>query len=354
MIGHALVLWIMTVGPVHLRSGEKIAADRVAGVSAQGVELKPAFDNAALSGVKVVPWSDVLTIENGWAGAEPFRPLADSINRAEGRLGRGDFAGAGTIIEPLSTEHLSLRGPTSGAIASSLTMVRVLRSDPAGAAVAWLAWRSSPAGPARAWIDPETGLCPSLPPVWSEPQARDFLAEDLAGLGLEQPAGMLAALYANAAHAALGGEAEPAPDADSRSKSDPGVRLVVEILRAQTETDPTSLAAARDALRRRVRAGGPPWQDAWCRLGLGVSALREDDRLEADAGAGELVAVLLEHRLTAPGLTDVARQRLIDYFHRTARPEHARAVEAMDHAALSGIRTRATSAADPSSNEETP
>lgn len=353
MIAPVLLILAMVIGPVHLRSGEKIAAERVAGVSPQGVELKPGFEDG-LPSRSFVPWLDVLTIENGWVGAEAFRTLADSVGRSEARVERGDFVGAGSILEPLGAEHLALRGPTSASIASALAMIRVLRAEPAGAARAWLAWRSDPAGPNRSWIDTETGLCPSLPPVWDKAAASDFLSTDPAGLGLDQTAAFLAAHYANAARAALGSAAEEPPETDARTKADPGVRLVAEIVRAQTESDPTALAAARDGLRRRVRAGGPAWEDAWCRLGLGVSMLNEDDRLEADAGAGELVAVLIEHRQTAPGLADLARQLLVDYFSRTGRPDHARSVEAMDHAALAGIRLKATPAPDQPLNQETP
>jgi hypothetical protein len=71
-------------------------------------------------------------------------------------------------------------------------------------------------------------------------------------------------------------------------------------------------------------------------LGVGVSLLREPDRIEADAGAAELLTVVLLHQHTAPGLADLAADLAVEYFERTGRAEHAEAVRTMDMAALSG------------------
>lgn len=333
MIPALLLGFLAALGPVLLRSGDRIEADRVAGVNPQGIEVRVSFEGGPVSGVSFVPWASVRDIEGGWGEAEPYRALADTVHRVERRLARGDISGAGRLLEPLAEEHLALQGPTSGSIASALVLTRTLAGDRAGAVEAWLAWRRSPQGPVRAWIDAETGLCPALPPVWTPAERVEALA---LGNGMDtQPAGMLGALYRLAAES---GELGPIEPPEARLRADPGVRLVWEMARAQRDPEPEGRAAARDALRRRVRTDGG-WESAWATLGIGVSLMGEEDRLDADAGAGELVSVLLDDQGTAPGLTDVARDRLIDYFTGTGRQSHADAVRAMNDAALHGLMT---------------
>ncbi len=332
----ALAGWLM-IGPVLLRNGAAIEPERVEGFAEQGVNVRPSFDASGPMVPALVPWREVLDIEGGWGEAAAYRSVADATHRAELRLARGDATGAIALLEPLAGAYLDRSGPTSGAIASALAVCRLLRSDRAGAAGAWLAWRSNPLGPPRDWIDAETALAPMAPPVFAERDARAFLSVPAERSGVPEHAGELSKLYRAAADAIVNGRPVELAGPETRLRADPGVRLVWEMVRARADPDASGRLAARDALRRRMRTAGAAWQIAWCHLGIGASMMAEDDRLEADAGAAELISVVLFDQGTAAGLADLAADLLIEYFETTQRPEHADSVRAMDRAAMSGL-----------------
>lgn len=348
MIGVLMGMLIaVALGPVVLRDGTRYQASEAKPFTfnEQGVQIDISPDPAAgiMPVRRLVGWGEVADIEGGWGEAEAYRAVAESLDRAEKRLARGDVTGARALLEPLGEPYLRRAGPTSGSIASMLAFCRVLRTDRAGAAEAWLAARQSGV-PARDWIDPATGLMPSVPPVWTDLDARKALrlltprAAEATG---DDAVSELVRLFAWSAVSTAGGKNEGTYDGpETRLRADAGVRLVWEMVRAQTDPEAAGRRGARDALRRRARTPGPSWQTAWVHLGLGASLLREAERIEADGGAAELLTVVLLHQNTAPGLADLAADLAVEYFERTGRSGHAEAVRAMDMAAISGLLPR--------------
>jgi hypothetical protein len=361
LIGTAIgILLMVMVGPVVLRDGTRYGDARTPAFAfdAQGIQVDiPPDPGTGVTPVRrFVAWAEVGDIEGSWGEAEPYRAVSDAVDRAEVRLARGDVSGARALLEPLSDRYLGQTGPTSGAIASMLAFCRVLRSEPAAAATAWLAWRRG-VGPERRWIDPETSLMPSLPPVWRARDARGLLlslGEPSTLTPAEDPAAQLVRMYAMAASVAAGEDVGSHDGPETRLRADPGVRFVWEMVRAQADPEPAGRRGARDALLRRGRTPGPAWQSAWVHLGVGVSLLREPDRIEADAGAAELLTVVLLHQHTAPGLADLAADLAVEYFERTGRAEHAEAVRTMDMAALSGWLPAAPPTDDAAGDETDP
>lgn len=360
MIGVLLAL-VVAAGPVVLRDGTRLEEAAVAGFNDQGVVLRPAFDGGPAPGRALVPWGEVADVEGGWGEARPYREVAEAVGLAEARLARGDATGARALLEPLAARYLGRQGPTSAAVASALAACRSLREDRPGAVAAWLAWRASGGGAERAWIDQATGLAPALPPVWAASE-RAAAAEALAAVGRAADggaAGELAVLYALSSNGPEDEAAYEGPEA--RLRADPGVRLVWEMVRAQNADARSDRDAARAALRRRLRPSEPAWQRAWARLGIGAGLLREDDRVEQDAGAGELLTVVLLHRDAAPGLSELALRLACEHFERSGRPGHAAAYRAIDLEAASGLRPGEPAAgatdetgADPEPGEEIP
>lgn len=333
-----LIGWV-TLGPVLLRDGREIASEQIDGVDAQGIRLRVVVRDGVIPDMTFIPWADVRDMPDGWGEAGQYRAVADGVHRAETRLTRGDATGALRVLEPLAADYLPETGPTSGAIASGLAIGRALRGNTPGATIAWLAWRAQPAGPARAWIHAETSLMPALPPVWTGEDAARFLAGRSDPNGQPEVSTVLEDLYAAAAGAALGRRDTDLVIPEPRVRADPGVRLVLDIVRAQAEPDLEERRAAREALRRRLRPTDNSWQDAWVRLGIGVSMLDEPDPLEADAGAAELIGVMLRHQRSAPGLSALATDIVSEYFVRTSRPGHAEAVRVMNRVAARGLPT---------------
>jgi len=325
---------IVLAGPISLRDGGSIERERVRAFTAQGVELAIGFDPGSISDRSLVPWAEVRSIEGGWGDAERYRPVADAVWRATVRLDRGDAAGAGAVLEPISGMYLNEQGPTSGTIAGVLTATRLLGGDRPGAVRAWLAARSNSVSGDSYWIDSATGLCTALPPIFRPEESASIL--EMGAAEGDTPVGGLRALYLAAASVSAG-KAAVLPELTARQRSDAGLRLVLDITRAGTEAEPAAREAAREALLRRLRAGGPAWETAWIHLGIGLSMMRETDPQTRDAGASRLVTVVIEHQHTAPGLSELARDLLIDYFVATGRPEYEAAVRSMDRAALLGL-----------------
>lgn len=338
------------IGPVTLRDGRLIAADQVEAVSDEGVMLRPGLADDGRPSARLVPWIEVEGVgaagASSWGEAEAYRELADTLRRAELRLFRGDVPGTLRLLGPVAEQYLvesggtreASNGPTTGLVASSLVICRTLRNDRAGAAHAWLAWRGTREGPTRAWIDAETGLVPALPPVWTRDDAAAFLAGPAESPTGSEYAAELAGMYALAARHAAGADlSEHTGGPSTRLRADAGVRLAWEMVRAQVDPELAGRREARDALRRRLRSGSPAWEEAWACLGIGASLLGEADPMDADAGAAELVGVVIAHRDAAPGLAGLALSLVTDYFERTGRRDHAGAVAAMDRAARRGL-----------------
>lgn len=359
------------IGPVSTRDGRVIAPDQIQAVTDQGVVLRPALGEDGTPRALLVPWIGVEQVgpagAASWGEAERFRPVADALMRAELRLSRGDVPGTVALLGPLTERYLNetgrgvapSAGPTTGLIASAMTICRVLRDDSPGAARAWLIWRETREGPDRAWIDQSTGIAPALPPVWASRDASAFLAGSsfpatLVSGDRSEYAAELARLYTMAARSAAGEPMPAEPEAPpTRLRADAGVRLAWEMVRAQVDPELSGRREARDALRRRLRSGSPAWEEAWAHLGIGASLLREPDPLDADAGAAELIGVVISHRDAAPGLAGLALTLATEYFEQTGRPGHAEAARAMDRAA--GRRFLSGPAADePADNTADP
>lgn len=335
----AVLMAILTViiGPATLWSGEQIPSERIEGVTAQGVQIRQSFEAGSIAESTLIPWVEVRSIGNSWSGAERYEEVADSLKRAEDRLARGDASGAGRLLEPLAETYFGEPGPTTSQVASALVMIRMLDGDSEGALNAWLVWRGQRGGPDRAWIDSATGLCPALPPVFR--RANEVGAENtdrgdpVAASDVMRFVYSIAAMNATEPRSIDLGEIERGP----QDRADLGVRMVWDIVRANTDPDPSARRAARDAIDRRGRAARSEWEIAWAHLAVGVSQMGESDRLLRDAGAARLVSVIIEHPKVAPGLSDLTRDLLIEYFEETDRPHHVASVRALDRAALLGL-----------------
>lgn len=327
------------IGPVLLWSGDTIAPERVASVGPQGIELRMTFEpGESIDDRTLVGWGQVRDIEGGWGEAQRYRAIAEAIHRAEARLARADMHGAGLALEAHAGPYMLTMGPTSSQIASAMVGVHLYGGDRVRAAHAWFATLGGTAGVDRPWIDVQTGLCPALPPVFTREAGAEFLASEAAEHADTVRAAM-AELYREAAYVATGNPGDRVQP-DARAKADPAVRFVIDMVRAQTETDPSARRAAREALDRRGRAADErhAWIAAWAGLGVGVSMMGEQEVTDRDAGAARLVSVLIEQSQAAPGIAELARELLVDYFESTGRVGHADAVRSMERAALLGLR----------------
>lgn len=308
---------VMAAGQVDLRRGapEVPAGAKVTAVGIEGVTLSSPGDGG--SRATVLGWQDVRSVGGEFADqSREFADLADRAWRANSRLRRGDVVMAEPVLEELFTRLAGRSGPTALMVCDGLLRCRLRRGAQVGAIEAWLAGVSArAAGPASgdaatrdpsALIDARTGLSPPLPPVWIGAAGVQVWAaasarfQDAAGT-----AGTLESLYRQSARfecglpVALGSE-PPSEDA---------VRLVWEIVQARASGDAEVRRAARQALAERVVSGpdvAGTWREAWCRVGIGRSMLRESSLDTRRLGIVELLHLPARLSEESPYLTGIA------------------------------------------------
>lgn len=305
MIITAALLALVPV-QVELRGQEATPAGVAVLADASGIALAAAPDGRP---TLVVTWDRVRSVRGPMEQeAGQFASIADRSWRARTRLERGDAAAAEPLFEELFRAFRGKGGPTAALVAEGLLRCRLRRGAHVLAIEPWLALLDATPAPGPSvlhadWsaeaglapiLDGATGLIPAIPPIWAGSSAAQIMA------GVQGPwatgdtatrSGRLAALYAAAARHETG-QASEVPSMDT---SDPGVRLVHEIVTARVG-GATARTAARQALEERIRKSTsmasdstPPWMEAWCRAAVGRSLLRESVQHERYLGIVELL-----------------------------------------------------------------
>ncbi|MBK7404759.1 MAG: hypothetical protein IPJ41_09025 [Phycisphaerales bacterium] len=301
-------------GDLVLRGHEPAPVGQVREVGPEGVVV-----GSAVAGSVIVGWDRVLQVGGDHAPeAAAFEQVADEAWRASARLERGDTPAAEPLFERLFAKYQGARGPTAAVVAEGLLRCRLHRNAHTLAVSAWLAWlnaRRQGDGPQwyqpRAWtadeqatiqIDASTGLIGDLPPIWLDlPAVRVFAGASMEGGSFGPREQSLAVLYRHAAQTELG-VSEPMPRPDS---NDEAVRLVWDVVAAQSLID-TERAAGRKAVESRLRKEPSGWLEAWLRIALARSLVREPDPEQQRRGVIELIRVRVAHDRDDPYLAGLA------------------------------------------------
>lgn len=286
---------------VILRNNAATPPGRVVRCSPQGVVM-----GSTATGETTIGWHRVREVTGELADeAVAYHDTSEKAWRAVSRLQRGDIPAAEPLFEELFAEQAGQRGPTAAAVSGGLLRCRLDRGAHTLAVGAWLAWRHATADQTPgtdAVTDSETGLAPGLPPIWLDlPATRVFGQTPIRAEAFGERESELAALYQ---HAALveSGQDNPIPRLTS---TDPGVRLVWEVVAAQSASDAERLAGRR-AIERRLRSEPVGWEDAWVRAAYGRSLLREPEPDQQRRGVIELLRVRVTHEHDAPYLAGLA------------------------------------------------
>jgi hypothetical protein len=329
---------------ISLRGGGTLD-DAPTGFTPQGVVTTPRL--AAGTVERVIPWDMVRAVGGPRAAeAAPFTELADMSWRARARWQRGDYAMAEPLLAELFEKKSSEQGPLTLRIAEGLLRCRLVRGDQTGAVLPWLtslrlqgadAGLPSEADPRSrrgastvaeaakalaAVIDPETGLCPALPPIWTNTEDTAALAASLgdflgADTNAEAPHGVreLARLYARSA--ALDSQSpisntpaeKPSQTQTAAEEFDGpgavGVKLVSLIVRSR-DPDPAVRRAAQSRLASGLSADADTWREAWRRAALGRSLLMESDEASKSEGLVHLLHLPARFKPTQPYLSGLA------------------------------------------------
>lgn len=299
--------------------------------------LKMGVRFASPSGPRVVSWSEVRTITGDLSESERdvIDAYSDRVWRAMARYRRGDIVLAEPLLESLFEQYASISGPTAVEICEALTRIRLARGARTSAIAPWLCWMTAAAPPARASPDGdmapgsaavagETKLLPSLPPVFVRAAGVERLARRGVELppatgALDGPARELAEWYQAAAVQAVGLEPSYPP-----RPSDPDAGLVADIVLA-VATGATERSEARDRLGAVVVSHGGSWREAWARLGIGRSLVREPVRERQLLGVIELAHLPARFAVTHPELAWIALGEISAAMRRLGEPSAAEA-----------------------------
>ncbi|GAB4383628.1 MAG: hypothetical protein Kow0022_03940 [Phycisphaerales bacterium] len=237
----------------------------------------------------------------------PFMDVARTAWRARTRLERGDAVSAEPLFEELYPQYEGRAGEMAALVCEGLLRCRLRRSAHTSAVRPWLSYLvSRPIGPYRSVItgalrsacDEQTGLVPSLAPIWENTPAVEAFARSEAivawssrGGELPRRVELLSSLYVHAARFECGLESGP-PEIEltNADQRDLGIALVHAMVMARTG-DAEQRTGAREKLGQIMgsAARDRPWIEAWCRLAIGRSLLRESEVEERRLGVIEML-----------------------------------------------------------------
>lgn len=307
-------------------------------VNDQGVRVR-----TSLGAEHLVPWDRVADVQASRRLPDLERQLerAEQLWRARSRVERGDTALAEPLLERLFVESRGQTGETALVVAEGLLRCRLARGEQAGAVVPALEMarlrRAGVETTSYAGLPPvieeTTGLSPALPPIAVTGPMLDRLRAELAAYatppaGGPDPAGgdpvVRAMAQAYLAALALDRSGPPRPpegvalpgvtDTEPKAVRDhPGVGLLRLVLATSAAE-----VAAREAARKSLVAAdlSMPWQEAWRRLFLGISLLREESLESRRRGVVELVHLPARSARSLPWLSGVALALSADELER--------------------------------------
>lgn len=284
----------LCAGQVELRGSPGPLEAEVLGVSIDGVEIAGEAPGAR---AVTIGWHRVRRVGGEWEhAADAFSEYAMDLWRASFRLDRGDLLGAEPLFEAHFPAYEQYAGITSAVVGEGLLACRLGRGARIDAIRPWLMLlrTTEPMGPlGTGLVDPEIGLVPGLPPIWSGVEGLqgaairpDPLTNGVKPGAIAERAATLAEWYEHGL-ARHRGEQSTMPQPDG---TDPAVMLVASVVLA-TDPDPEVRENARAELRRIIGARGGEWPEAWCRAAIGASLVRERDRTQRLAGVVSLLHV---------------------------------------------------------------
>lgn len=298
-----LAVMLMSALPaqVELRGGMLVSAP-VVNVSIQGVEV--GGDEP-----RVIGWDSVkVVLGEHAAAATPFMSIADQAWRARLRLSRGDTELACPLFEDLFRTYQGLNGPTAVMVAEGRVRCMLRQGDQTGAIVPWMeALRLRRAGymiagdpPITPVLDEETGLIPALPPIWLGTTDSALLADFKAPKEVDDITRAMGELFAAAARYENGRELGTLPES-----THPGVDFVRQIVLARAG-NAEQRNAARTKLAQGLETDANTWREAWRRVAIGRSLLREESLDDRTAGVFQLLHLPARFAQTHPYLASIA------------------------------------------------
>lgn len=272
---------------LYVRGNPSPMPGSIVSITSEGVEL----DGATR---RTIPWHEVKAVRGEMADeAEAYMAIAERAWRAKTRLERRDYELASPLFEILFSEREDVDGPTATLIARGRLACAIREKAYLRALAPFLASYGDDVTalrPSLLPIHPETGLAPSLPPFWTPAEA-NLAAGVIDSIRTDESAPRpLVSLYLTAS------ADPPALERDSealvlpRDGSDPAQQLVAAIVESRLGS-PAQRRDARETLERFRDEHFGTWIEAWARIAVARSLLREGGGENADRAVIELLHV---------------------------------------------------------------
>jgi hypothetical protein len=320
---------------VELRSHERLDAP-VLGASIAALELAPEGTGGP---PRLVSWDRVRSVQAAGVNADRFAVFMDKLWRARTRVERSDFTAAAPLLDDLYQVYGAEDGPSAAVVAECMIRCRLARGAQGAATSSWLRWSSlmdrraaagekAPAGAKPVWIggstdlppivDPGTRLAPAIPPIWTPGAGTQAAAASTEWQTIQARGGMageLAVMYEKAARFEAGLDDEIS--LPGQASTDPAVGIVRDIVLGRAG-DAKAREAARASIEQRLSRAAhpeigkvkvapmPAWLEAWLRMGLGQSFIRESDEHLRMRGVIELLHVPARFGSEQPNLAGIA------------------------------------------------
>ncbi len=231
----------------------------------------------------LVTWDRVRYLETDRESfAEAFgrmQGFSERLWRARSRVERQDYAAAEPILDPMFAEMMNRTDPTALIVAEGLLRCRLARGARAAAVIPWLEMhRLLDSGLKRTAyldmhpiVDPQSGVCLQLPPIWTRTVGVEQLLADLGHYVPDSPTTeRIASLYGRAAQLALGLRVQDSAlfyHADDSWQRDPATLIITAMVAAIEKIRPFPIDIDR-TFSRLYREEGllSPW--AWYVRGL--------------------------------------------------------------------------------------
>lgn len=272
------------------------------------------FDGVSLGGdaPRVLGW-DLVYFAQGESASDValFSDFSDTVWRAKSRLERGDYRLATPLFEELFEQRNAsgITGPTGLLIAEGTLRCRVASGRHTDAIEAWAialeirgtGQRQSGESAVAGLIDAETGLVPTLPPIWLEGSvdAQRFAEQSAEEIGASNA---LISLYRLASRRDAG---QTVSEADEVQAAGAGQRLVSLMLEATAPAEASRVRSREQLLGIAERATGS-WKEAWVRVAIGRSLLMETDERFRDSGVLHLLHLPARFSRSQPHLAAIA------------------------------------------------
>ena len=316
---------------VHRRGGIESVRGEIGRIDSAGVHitLKGAAPGAKAQ-EQAIPWHTVRDVESEQYRDEwlKHQPIAEQLWRAVIRIERGDTTLAELQVESLFSQFRGQTHETALVAAEGLLRCRLARAANEAAIIPWLeAARMRAEGVTTSAftnlepvIDPDTLLCPQLPPVWPPGSRVQRLGDDLAKYDAldNEVAAAFASLYTLFVALAQGeGVAAPAANLPDHA----GVQVLAEMLDVRTGETSNSRAAVDRTLRSAD--DWPAFTQPWLRYHLGTSLLEAGDRPTQDLGLVQLAHIPARNRASQPYLAGLALNMMAAQLDIRGEAEHA-------------------------------